>query len=118
MKDRKSRVFADLVLISALVLIAAVIFIFQSGRDKGAVVLIKRNGETLKTALISEDLSYDLDGLLTVIVGNGEVRVENPVCEDGLCERMGSISRSGESIVCLPNGITVEIVGEEFDFIV
>lgn len=119
MRDSKrSMAFADFALIVGLVLLAAVIFLIQSGGEKGTVVLIKRNGELLKSASISNDLTYDVDGLITVVIENGNVRVERAVCEDKLCEHMGRISKSGESIVCLPNGITVEIVGEEFDFII
>lgn len=116
--NKRNRAIADLALIAVLVLAAAVIFLFQSGKEKGAMVCIRRNGDLLKSVDITQDFTYDLDGLLTVVVENGEVRVEKAVCGDKLCEHMGRISRSGESIVCLPNGITVEIVGEEFDFII
>lgn len=119
MKNRKkSMAVADFSLIAVLMILAAVVFLFQSAGEDGEAVLIKRNGELIKSVSLTQDIEYNVDGLLTVVVESGSVRVENAVCRDKLCEHMGGISKSGEIIVCLPNGITVEIVGGEYDFIV
>ena len=41
-------------------------------------------------------------------------------CPDHLCEKMGRISSSGQSIICLPNRVVVEITGaaQEYDAVV
>jgi hypothetical protein len=36
--------------------------------------------------------------------------VEEASCPDGLCKSMGRISMSGQSIICLPNKVVIEIL--------
>lgn len=117
-KIDKKKAAADFILIAGIAVIAVLIFLFRSGGGEGGLVLIKRNGELKKSLPVAQNAEYDVDGLLTVIIENGKVWVINAVCEEKLCEKSGEISKSGEAIVCLPNGITVEIVGGEYDFIV
>lgn len=64
-----------------------------------------------RTFPLDEDRTVDL-GHLTVRIEGGFVWVEDADCADGTCERTGKISRAGQSIVCLPNGITVTIGGK------
>ncbi|MCM1368435.1 MAG: NusG domain II-containing protein [Roseburia sp.] len=49
---------------------------------------------------------------LTVHIESGKVWVSDADCADKICENTGSISRAGQSIVCLPHGITVTVSGE------
>ena len=38
-------------------------------------------------------------------------------CHDHVCEGMGRISKVGETIICLPNGLFVKVTeGEEGDY--
>lgn len=50
---------------------------------------------------------------MRVEVADGSVRVTQSSCPDGLCMRMGAITRAGESIVCLPNRVSVVLAGGE-----
>ena len=36
-------------------------------------------------------------------------------CPDQICVKTGSISRSGQSIVCAPNRVVVTVTGEDKD---
>lgn len=45
-------------------------------------------------------------------VSGGEVRMEAADCRDQICVHHRPISASGESIICLPHRLVVEIVGE------
>lgn len=49
---------------------------------------------------------------LTVHIRGGKVWVSDADCPDKVCERTGEIGRSGQSIVCLPNGVAVRITGD------
>ncbi len=46
-------------------------------------------------------------------IEGGRVRMVDSACPDKLCVRTGWISRPGESIVCLPNRVVVEVVSGE-----
>jgi hypothetical protein len=49
-------------------------------------------------------------GSNTVVVHEGRVFVEEADCPGGDCLRQGGISRPGQTIVCLPHRLVVEIV--------
>ncbi|MCD8006115.1 MAG: NusG domain II-containing protein [Oscillospiraceae bacterium] len=110
----------DLLLFLAIILVAGLLFALLSAfQGDGSTVVVTLNGETYAEASLSKDVEIDVEGLLTVVIEGGEVWVTDSTCPDGLCEGMGSISKSGESIVCLPNGIVVKITADEpeYDFI-
>jgi len=46
-----------------------------------------------------------------VFIEGGEAYLKEADCPDGLCVGMGKISRSGQSIICLPHKVVVDIVG-------
>ena len=45
------------------------------------------------------------------MIRDGGARIEEASCPDRLCVGMGVIRRAGQSIICLPNQVVVEIVG-------
>ena len=57
---------------------------------------------------LAEGTSYNL-----VSVTDGMVVVEDADCKDQICVRHKAISSRGESIICLPHRLVVEIVGGE-----
>jgi hypothetical protein len=50
-------------------------------------------------------------GETTVLIEDGRARVLSAPCRQQICVRAGSISRSGEMIVCVPNEIIVSVAG-------
>lgn len=115
---RISKPLADCVLIAALIALALIAcLILNAGKSEGKTVIIRENGGVFGEYPISEDAEIEVDGLLTVVIEGGGVYVKNAVCPDKLCERSGRISHAGEAIVCLPGGVSVEISGEEYDFV-
>ena len=64
---------------------------------------------------LSDDATFDISSegyTLRVVVSDGEARVDLCDCPDGLCRRMGSISRAGESIICVPARVKLVVSGE------
>ena len=60
-----------------------------------------------RTVVIGED-DYNI-----LEISGGGAAVTEANCGDHTCVRMGRISRAGETIVCLPHRLVVEIVGGE-----
>lgn len=54
-------------------------------------------------------------GSLVLCFEDGAVFAESADCPDGVCVRTGSISKRGESIVCVPLGICVTVEGGMLD---
>lgn len=53
-------------------------------------------------------------GVATVEFGQGKVRIlplSDHICPDGICWKTGWISRNGQSIVCVPNHMTITLEG-------
>ncbi len=117
-KKKISKPLADCILIAALIALALIAYlILNTGKSEGKTVIIRENGEVFGEYPIDADAEIEVDGLLTVVIEGGGVSVKNAVCPDKLCERSGRISHAGEAIVCLPGRVTVEISGEEYDFV-
>ncbi|MBQ8719627.1 MAG: NusG domain II-containing protein [Clostridia bacterium] len=108
---------ADVILAALLVLISLSVFlIMRFNRDEGALVTVSINSEPVATYSLILDGEYPiLDGELTLTVKDGEAFVSHSSCSDKSCVRSGRISHSGESIVCLPNRVSITVVAEESD---
>ena len=57
---------------------------------------------------LAEGTGYNL-----ISVTDGKVVVESADCKDQICVRHKSVSSKGESIICLPHRLVVEIVGDD-----
>ena len=91
-------------------------------KPQGGRVIISVNGEIYKEISLAENSVIHIEtefGENTVVIEKGKVFVTDANCPDRLCEK-DSISKSGESIVCLPNRLSVTVSGknkEEVDVI-
>ena len=89
----------------ALVISIVGLIIFSK---QGSTVTIKQNNEIVYSESIGKDNTVTLDGN-TVIIEDGFVYMLNASCKNQVCVNTGKISKKGESIICLPNKVTVEI---------
>ena len=88
---------------------------YFAARSAGELtVSISVDGETVERCALStyEGGTYESRGYtLTVEVADGAVYVASSDCPNQDCVHSGAISRAGQSIVCLPARIVVELVG-------
>lgn len=116
--DRKTR--NDIILAVVLLVIAAASFLWwRSVRNEGAYVAVNIDG--VQTAVYP--LSEDREVVITtgdnneheniMVIENSEVRVTEADCPDGICAKTRAASYVGESIVCLPHKLVIEIIGEK-----
>ncbi len=61
-----------------------------------------------KTIPIRTKFGYNL-----IEIGDGKIRVIEADCPDKIDVKQGYISEPNEMIVCLPNRLVIEIIGEE-----
>lgn len=99
----------DFVIISAVtaMVILSIVLIFVFSKQ-GSRVVIKQNNEIIYNESIYIDKTVDTK-TNTVVIKNGEVYISDADCKNQICVKSGKISKKGESIVCLPNKVTVEI---------
>ena len=116
----------DMWLFSALLLLAAALFVFHFAAPKtaGAAVKITVNNQTVKVLPLSKESTYTVEtdeGYNVVVIENGCAVVREADCKNHICVKSRAIARTGESIVCLPHKMTVTVVGDEppaVDFVV
>ena len=48
-------------------------------------------------------------GTNTLVIENGQAHFINSDCPDKTCQKIGKISKSGETIVCLPHKVIAEV---------
>ncbi len=107
----------DAILMCAILIIAILLMALPLFADKkgSAEIVFIETGE-VRTLSLNQDTAYTLTSrgiTLTVCVENGEIFVSESDCRDGICRGTHPISRSGQSIVCLPAGVMIRISGEE-----
>lgn len=107
---------ADVILLIILVIVGLVctVIVSTSGSE-GDSVVIEQNGDLFATYSLNEDRTVTVEGAKTtniVKISNGEVIMSESTCKNQVCVRHSAISRSGESIICLPNRVVVRIEGK------
>jgi hypothetical protein len=105
--------------IIAGVLIAA--FPRQAG-TRGDAVIIKSISDSTRVISLSDDRTVAVRGALgeTVVrVGSGRVEFLSSPCPHKICLERGCAGSEGDYIVCVPNGVSVRVVGKsDFDAVV
>lgn len=104
------------ILVYIVVAAAAVLSSFAlSARGGGGPVFVEvtSSGTTTQYSL-DADSKITLTGegyTLLLVIEDGSVHIEESDCPDKLCVKTGKISRSGQSIVCVPARISVRLTG-------
>ena len=116
MKKRFGKADVILLLVIFFILVLAVIF---SGfiKKEGASVVIFVEGNVYRTVSLTEDQEIEIEEDGNVInilsIRNGKADMVSATCPDKLCVHQKPVSKSGETIVCLPHQVVVEVEGRE-----
>lgn len=105
----------DIIFITILVFIIILVSIPIFSTDiseKDSMVSIEINGVKHSLIPLDTDSEINIDGIGTVKIKDSEVYISEPTCKDKLCERMGKISKSYQSIICLPNKVIIKIIAK------
>lgn len=113
-KSRKKEVVL-LAIIFVIIVVVALVF-YGKTKDAGSEAVVTIDGKEYGRYNLSEDaeIPIKIDGVTTnyLIIENGAADMTNADCPDQLCVKMKAISLDGETIVCLPNKVVVEVESE------
>ncbi len=98
----------DIVIIAAVLVLAVFSAAFAFSGGGGETVTVKADNETVYTGSLYYDRTVKLAGN-TVVIENGSVYVSDADCKNQICVNHSPITKKGESIICLPNKVIVEI---------
>ena len=79
---------------------------------------------TVKQLALKNDTEFDVSGYQggtnRIVIQDNAVYMSDADCPDKLCVHTGTIHKTGETIVCLPHRVVVEITGttDTFDAVV
>ena len=113
------RVRNDCILILIIILLAGGFWLIQylNAVQKEAVLQIYQNGELIGEYELSQTQTIPVTGIddsyNLVLIEDGMLRVTDADCPDQLCMKQRSISRNGESIICLPHKLVLQIHAKE-----
>ena len=82
----------------------------QLTKEAGAYVVVRVDGREVAKYSLSENGEYELNGGTNILrIEDGKAYLTDADCPDHLCVNQGKISKSGETITCLPNRLTVTV---------
>ena len=103
----------DIIVISSFLLLSLVMLgVTQLTQKEGSVVQVTVDGEVVGEYSLLRDGTYPLNGgTNTLTIQNGEAYMSYSNCPDHVCENTGKIKHVGQTIICLPNRLTITLVG-------
>ena len=112
---RKKRIFLDLGLLFVFLAVALLLFLLLPKKESSSPVLVLTvDGKEVWRKALTEEGDYVIqngDGENVLRISGGEAWIISSNCPQHICEQMGRISSPGETIVCLPHRVYLEIVG-------
>ncbi len=110
----------EIIIITCILLVSILaIIIINLLSNKGRyVVVIYNQKEQASYALdkdIEVDLTYEENHYNKLVIKDGKASIVEASCPDKICVKTYSISKVGETIVCLPNKVVIKIVGQKTD---
>ena len=86
---------------------------FLYPREQASLVMISVDGETVGTydLNVNQTIPIFVKGQETNVleISRGQAFMKEADCPDHLCMKQGKISHKGETIVCLPNRVVIEV---------
>ncbi len=105
----------DFILIGVILAVALILFgVMELTKKDGAYVVVRVDGTEVARYSLSDDGEYSLNGGTNILrIKDGKAYLTSADCPDHLCVKQGKIDKSGETITCLPNKLTVTVYGAE-----
>ena len=115
----------DIVIIAVLLILSftphLIFFKTSQKSSKNNYAIIKVDGKIHKKIDLSkvkksEKVNLNLpNGKNTLLIKNNSIQMKSANCNDALCVKQGNISKVGQTIICLPHKLIIEIKGDELD---
>ena len=111
---------SDVILIIVILIFSLFLYFiyYEYGKNKeGKQVVITLNGKEYGRYSLNENKIFEVksNGFNKIEIKDGKVYVIDANCPDKYCINHDGISKKGESIVCLPHKLVVEISDDEID---
>lgn len=108
----------DFLLITVIILMIVIsaYMALSAWRDKGDAVRITVDGKLYGEYNLSQDQTITVDeplGFNRIVIENGAVHMDEADCPDKYCMEYKPIQNGGQTIICLPHKLVIEVIGEQ-----
>ena len=110
----KKKYRLDVIVISAILLFSLLILLVVTlTKKEGSVAVVEVGGVKVGEYSLLINGEYSLNGGTNILViENGLAYLNYSDCPDHTCENTGKIKYVGQSIICLPNKVSITIKGD------
>lgn len=104
---------ADVLVLVLILALAAALFFADRPRGDAVSAVIYADGEAVRTIDLSAvGAPYTCTfGGCTLAVRRGAIAFAETDCKDRLCVRRGELTHAGDCMACVPNRVTVLLIG-------
>ena len=123
MEEKNESIFrrykSDIIVISVILAFALLfVLFFEVTKKEGAFVEVTQGGEVIGKYSLLSDGVYTLNGGTNELtIKGGAAYMTYSDCPDHTCENTGKLRHVGQTIICLPNDLTVTVVGVADDYV-
>lgn len=113
MKLKKYDIIA--VICVAVIIIISYITVNLLRNDEADTVVIYVDGKIENKLDLNVNQKYKVntdDGYNIVQIKDGKVRIKESDCSNQTCVNMGTISKDGQTLICLPHKVEVTVVSD------
>ena len=107
----------DIILVSVILVVALISFLFfRFTLKSGEEVAVSVNGSVVFAASLKTELEKEFVteyGKNTLIIKEGTAAIKFADCPDKICVEHRAISKVGETVVCLPHKLVLEITQKD-----
>ena len=104
-----------LIIALSLVLVIALFQNLWHG-ERAAKLRIRQGDAIYATLSLDQERTLDIHGPLgnsRIVIHQGQVRFERSPCPNQYCVHQGWLKRAGQVAICLPNQVSLELLGVE-----
>ena len=121
--SQKNRKFKnDIILAVVIVLIAAAgLLLFVFNREQGSTVSVKIDGTQIASYPLGENREIPIktgdndEHINVLVIKDGKASISEADCPDKICVETRAVSYVGETVVCLPHKLVIEITNQNAD---
>lgn len=117
--DKKRKLRNDMILVAVIAVIAAAgLLFFGLNKEAGSYVAVNVDGEQTAIYPLPENTEVTIttgennEDINVLVIKDGKAMISEANCPDGICAETRAAQYVGETIVCLPHKVVIEIVAE------
>jgi len=112
----KALLIGDWLIISGSLIFIGFLFQTLWSNDHAAKVQIRLGNHIYATYSLDQQRDIHVQGPIgtaTIHIAQGKARFSKSPCNNQYCVHQGWLSRAGQAAICLPNQISLELIGDK-----